>query len=66
MILFYDFKQKKFINTEHPDYTRAKIFVQENGCYFEYIRWYFTPFFISNAEFLLSICFFNNQLWEYL
>jgi len=38
MILSYDFKQNKFIDTEHPDYTRDKILVQENGWYFEYIR----------------------------
>jgi hypothetical protein len=38
MILSYDFKQKKFINTEHPDYTRAKILVQENGLWLKYVR----------------------------
>jgi len=31
MILSYDFKKKKFIDIEHPDYTRAKIMVQQNG-----------------------------------
>ena len=30
MLLSYDFKQKKFVDTEHPDYTRAKILVQKN------------------------------------
>ena len=29
MILTYDYKQKKFIDTEHPDYTRAKINIQK-------------------------------------
>ena len=38
MILSYDFKQKKFIDTEHPYYTRAKIDVQENGCALRYVK----------------------------
>ena len=29
--LSYDFKRKKFIDTEHPDYTKAKILVQQDG-----------------------------------
>jgi hypothetical protein len=28
--LSYDFKRKKFIDTEHPDYTKAKILVQQD------------------------------------
>ena len=38
MVLSYDFKQKKFIDIEHPDYTRAKILVQENGSALLYVR----------------------------
>ena len=38
MLLSYDFKQKKFVDTEHPDYTKAKIDVQENGCALRYVK----------------------------
>ena len=31
MILSYDVKQKKFIDKEHPSYTKAKITLQEDG-----------------------------------
>ena len=37
IIILYDFKQKKFIDTENPDYTRAKILVQTNGYNLQYI-----------------------------
>ena len=39
MILSYDFKQKKFIDTEHPDYTRDKILVQQNGYALKYVSY---------------------------
>jgi hypothetical protein len=38
MLLSYDFKQKKFIDTEHPDYTKAKIRVQKNGLWLKDVR----------------------------
>ena len=38
MLLSYDFKQKKFVNTEHPDYTIAKINVQKHGNALKYVR----------------------------
>ena len=38
IILLYDFKKKKFIDTEHPDYTKAKILVQENGLLLKYVK----------------------------
>jgi hypothetical protein len=38
MILTYDFKQKKFIDTEHPDYTISKLAVQKHGYVLAYIR----------------------------
>jgi hypothetical protein len=41
MLLSYDFKQKKFVNTEHPDYTRAKILVQLNDWSLQSLRYYF-------------------------
>jgi hypothetical protein len=41
MILSYDFKQKKFIDIEHPDYTRAKILVQDNDRSLQSLVYYF-------------------------
>jgi hypothetical protein len=38
MILLYDFKQKKFINTEHPHYTSDKLRVQNNGMWLGYVE----------------------------
>ena len=38
MILTYDYKQKKFVDTEHPKYTRAKISVQLNGLWLKDVR----------------------------
>jgi hypothetical protein len=34
----YDFKQKKFIDTEHPNYTKDKISVQKNGMWLQYVE----------------------------
>jgi len=38
MILLYDFKQKKFINTEHPHYTSDKLRVQNNGMWLRHVE----------------------------
>ena len=38
IILTYDFKRKKFIDIEHPDYRKAKILVQENGLLLKYVK----------------------------
>ena len=38
MLLSYDFKQKKFIDTEHPDYTREKIVVHSYGLRLKVVR----------------------------
>ena len=38
IILTYDFKRKKFVDTEHPKYTRAKILVQLNGLWLKDVR----------------------------
>jgi hypothetical protein len=38
MLLSYDFKQKKFVDTKNPDYTYDKECVQENGLWLKNVR----------------------------